>query len=46
MHERERFAAGEQVRRSVLGDAQVDLSLAKRNAFTEPLQDLILEVDS
>jgi 4-carboxymuconolactone decarboxylase len=41
MDERERFAAGEQVRRAVLGDAHVDLSLAKRNAFNEPLQDLI-----
>ena len=41
MDERERFAAGDQVRRAVLGDAHVDLSLAKRNAFNEPLQDLI-----
>ena len=41
MDERERFAAGEQVRRAVLGDAHVDLSLTKRNAFNEPLQDLI-----
>src|ERR1700686_2176202 len=41
MDERERFAAGEQVRRAVLGDAHVDLSLAKRNTFNEPLQDLI-----
>ena len=41
MDERERFAAGEQVRRAVLGDAHVDQSLAKRNAFNEPLQDLI-----
>jgi 4-carboxymuconolactone decarboxylase len=41
MDERERFAAGEQVRRAVLGDAHVDRSLAKRNAFNEPLQDLI-----
>lgn len=41
MDERERFAAGEQVRRAVLGDAHVDQSLAKRNAFNEPLQDLV-----
>jgi len=41
MDERGRFAAGEQVRRAVLGDAHVDLSMAKRNAFNEPLQDLI-----
>src|ERR1700675_1877518 len=41
MDERERFAAGEQVRRAGLGDAHVDLSLAKRNTFNEPLQDLI-----
>ena len=41
MDERERFAAGEQVRRAVLGDAHVDQSLAKRNALNEPLQDLI-----
>lgn len=41
MDERKRFAIGDQVRRAVLGDAHVDLSLAKRNAFNEPLQDLI-----
>jgi 4-carboxymuconolactone decarboxylase len=41
MDERKRFAAGDQVRRAVLGDAHVDLSLAKRTAFNEPLQDLI-----
>src|ERR1700730_3116540 len=41
MDERERCAAGDQVRRAVLGDAHVDLRLAKRNAFNEPLQDLI-----
>ena len=41
MDERERFAAGEQVRRAVLGDAHVDQSLAKRNAFNEPFQDLV-----
>jgi 4-carboxymuconolactone decarboxylase len=37
MDERKRFAIGDQVRRAVLGDAHVDLSLAKRNAFNEPL---------
>ena len=41
MDERERFAAGDQVRRAVLGDAHVDLSLTKQTAFNEPLQDLI-----
>jgi 4-carboxymuconolactone decarboxylase len=41
MDERERFTAGEQVRRAVLGDAHVDQSLAKRNAFNEPFQDLV-----
>ena len=41
MEERERFAVGEKVRRAVLGDAHVDQSLAKRNAFNEPFQDLV-----
>ena len=41
MDERERFAAGDKVRRAVLGDGHVDQSLAKRSAFNEPFQDLV-----
>ena len=41
MDERERYEAGMNVRRSVLGDAHVDAALAKRNDFTEEFQDLI-----
>ena len=41
MDERERFDAGMRVRREVLGDAHVDRSVARRNAFTEEFQDLI-----
>ena len=41
MNERERYASGLEVRRAVLGDAHVDRSLAKRNSFNEPFQDLI-----
>jgi 4-carboxymuconolactone decarboxylase len=41
MDDRERYAAGMKVRRAVLGDAHVDRSLANRNAFNEPFQDLI-----
>jgi 4-carboxymuconolactone decarboxylase len=41
MDERERFEAGMKVRREVLGDAHVDIAIAKRNAFSEAFQDLI-----
>ena len=41
MNDRERYSAGMQVRRSVLGDAHVDKTLANRNAFNEPFQDLL-----
>src|SRR5665213_713670 len=41
MDECERYASGVEVRRAVLGDAHVDRSLAKRNSFNEPFQDLI-----
>jgi len=41
MDERERFEAGMKVRREVLGDAHVDIAIAKRNAFSDAFQDLI-----
>ena len=41
MDERERHAAGMDVRRAVLGDAHVDRSLSSRNGFNEEFQDLI-----
>jgi 4-carboxymuconolactone decarboxylase len=41
MDDRERFAKGLEIRRAVLGDAYVDAALAKKNPFSEPLQDLI-----
>jgi 4-carboxymuconolactone decarboxylase len=41
MDERERFEAGMQIRREVLGDAHVDAAIAKRNAFSEAFQELI-----
>lgn len=41
MDERDRFAKGLEIRRAVLGDAHVDASLAKKNPFSEPFQDLI-----
>jgi 4-carboxymuconolactone decarboxylase len=41
MDESERFEAGMKVRRAVLGDAHVDGTLAKRNAFNEEFQNLI-----
>ncbi|KAB7767540.1 4-carboxymuconolactone decarboxylase [Xanthomonas sp. LMG 12461] len=41
MHENERYAAGLQVRRAVLGDAHVDRSLAARTPFTEEFQEFI-----
>ncbi|MFL9875887.1 4-carboxymuconolactone decarboxylase [Paraburkholderia acidicola] len=41
MTEDERYAAGLEVRRAVLGDAHVDRSLANRTEFTEEFQNLI-----
>ncbi len=41
MNEKERFEAGMQVRRAVLGDAHVDRAQANRTAFTGDFQDLI-----
>ena len=41
MDERERFAKGLEVRRAVLGDAHVNRSLEKRDAFAEEFQDLV-----
>ena len=41
MDDRERYAAGMQVRRAVLGDAHVDRTLKNKNAFNDEYQDLI-----
>lgn len=41
MDERERYENGLTVRRAVLGDAHVDRTLVKRNAFNEEFQALI-----
>jgi 4-carboxymuconolactone decarboxylase len=41
MDERERHAAGMQVRRAVLGDAHVDRARARQTVFDEDFQDLI-----
>jgi 4-carboxymuconolactone decarboxylase len=41
MDERDRYTKGMEVRRAVLGDAHVDRSLTRRNAFNEEFQDLI-----
>lgn len=41
MNDQERYDAGMQVRRAVLGDAHVDRSLANRNELTEEFQALI-----
>ncbi|MEP7328016.1 MAG: 4-carboxymuconolactone decarboxylase [Betaproteobacteria bacterium] len=41
MDDRDRYDAGMQVRRAVLGDAHVDRSLTHRTAFNEEFQDLI-----
>lgn len=41
MNDRERYEAGMQVRRAVLGDTHVDRAVAKQNAFNEEFQDLI-----
>ena len=41
MDEQDRYDAGLQVRRAVLGDAHVDRALAGRNAFNEEFQALV-----
>lgn len=41
MDDRERYAKGLEMRRAVLGDAHVNQTLEKKNAFNEPFQDLI-----
>ena len=41
MDDRERYEAGMKVRRAVLGDAHVDRTITKRNAFNEEYQDMI-----
>ena len=41
MDDRERYAAGMQVRRAVLGDAHVDRANAAQTELTAPFQDLI-----
>ena len=41
MDDRDRYDAGMNVRRSVLGDAHVDRSIAGRTPFNEEFQDLI-----
>lgn len=41
MDEKERHAQGMKTRRAVLGDAHVDKADAKKDAFSEPFQDLI-----
>jgi 4-carboxymuconolactone decarboxylase len=41
MKDEERYEAGMQVRRAVLGDEHVDRSLANRTALTEEFQDFI-----
>ena len=41
MDETDRYKKGLEVRRAVLGDAHVDRSLARRNAFNEEFQALI-----
>ena len=41
MDDRERYDKGMTVRRAVLGDAHVDRSLTRRNAFNEEFQELI-----
>jgi len=41
MDERDRYDRGIEVRRAVLGDGQVDRSLARLTPFTEEFQDLI-----
>jgi 4-carboxymuconolactone decarboxylase len=41
MDDRERFAKGLEVRRAVLGEKHVNVSLEKSNAFTAEFQDLV-----
>lgn len=41
MDEHERYEHGMKIRRSVLGDAHVDRTIANRTQFNEPFQELI-----
>lgn len=41
MDERDRYDKGMEARRAVLGDAYVDRTIARRNAFNEEFQDLV-----
>jgi 4-carboxymuconolactone decarboxylase len=41
MSDHDKYDGGMKVRRAVLGDAHVDRSIKKRNAFNEEFQDLI-----
>jgi 4-carboxymuconolactone decarboxylase len=41
MDERERYQSGLEVRRAVLGNAHVDRTLQKRNAFNEDFQEFL-----
>ena len=41
MDDKQRYEAGMQVRRAVLGDAHVDRAQSKRTPFTDDFQDLI-----
>ena len=41
MDDRERFAKGSEVRRAVLGEKHVNVSLEKSNSFTAEFQDLV-----
>ncbi|MGH9682541.1 MAG: 4-carboxymuconolactone decarboxylase [Candidatus Acidiferrales bacterium] len=41
MDDRERHSKGMEIRRAVLGNEHVDKSLAKKNSFNDPFQDLI-----
>lgn len=43
MNSSERFDAGLEVRRAVLGDAHVDRSMANASDFTMPMQELVTE---
>ncbi|MFO1322893.1 MAG: 4-carboxymuconolactone decarboxylase [Burkholderiales bacterium] len=41
MNDKDRYEAGMKARRAVLGDAHVDRTVAKRNAFNDEYQDMI-----
>ena len=43
MNEKERYEAGMQVRRAVLGDAHVDRAQANRTPFNGDFQDMITQ---